>query len=302
LVIRLATLTTLAATMMAMSRLPARAADPPQAKATSGNKKICITFDELPAAASFADTQRVALNDAILETLREHEVKGAGFVVGSRIEGAYDILGRWLNDGHVLGNLTQNHVDLHQIGIENFIAEIAAGNEALEPMLSGFGQDERYFRFPYLHYGSTVEEKREVRRYLTAKGMLVAHATVVVEDFLYNLSLESAGRHADSAFLAELRNEYLGHVLTEVHRCERLAAEMLKRPCRHILVLRANPLNARFLGDLLDMLEAEGYAFVSLKEALKDELYTAPEAYFGGRGVGYLDMLRQSEADLIPAR
>ena len=41
--------------------------------------------------------------------------------------------------------------------------------------------------------------------------------------------------------------------------------------------------------------------FITLKEALKDEVYSKTEAYYGTRGIGYIDMLRQSDPDLLPA-
>ena len=76
---------------------------------------------------------------------------------------------------------------------------------------------------------------------------------------------------------------------------------MLKRECRQIIALRVNPLNALSLDDLLQALEARGYEFIALDRALQDELYAAPEAYFGARGVGYLDMIRTSDPDFLPA-
>ena len=44
-----------------------------------------------------------------------------------------------------------------------------------------------------------------------------------------------------------------------------------------------------------------GYSFITLDEALSDDVYHETEAYFGPKGVGYLDMIYQSNADLLPA-
>jgi peptidoglycan/xylan/chitin deacetylase (PgdA/CDA1 family) len=197
--------------------------------------------------------------------------------------------------------LTYSEQDLNETGIEQFIKDIERGSEVLEPMLSGFGQKRRYFRYPFLHYGSSAETKRQVKLYLDDRDIVIAHATVIVEDYLYNLSFEKLGEEPDSAKYASLRYEYISHVLEQVERCEALATEMLNRRCRHILLLRANRLNAEFLDDLLTALRDMGYKFVSLDDALKDELYSSEEAYLGLRGVGYLDMLRLSNPDLLPA-
>ena len=268
-------------------------------KAQKLKREIAITFDELPAAESFSDVNVEQINDFILHALDTHQVKAAGFVVGSRIDDSYDLLGQWLNAGHVLGNLTYSHADLHALGAENFIHDINSGSDALETMLAGFGQKKRYFRYPFLHYGETVEEKRAVADYLEAQGVVVAHATV--DDYLYNLSLEKMKGRPDSAAIHELIKEYIIHVSGEVSRCESLAQSILKRNCRQILLLRVNMLNALALDDLLTELEKMGYKFVTLDYALKDDVYSAPDAYFGARGVGYLDMIYNAEPDLLPA-
>ncbi len=274
-------------------------------KGKSGEKKnrqICITFDELPVASGFGDADPREISEQLLAALKKHEVRAAGFVVGSRIDGAYDILGEWLNDGHILGSLTNTHQDLHKLGWEQFIQDLSEGHNALEPMLSGFGQKLRFFRYPFLHYGNDVESKREVKRYLAANDIFIAHATIVLEDYLYNLSLEKLGDDADSADYLSIRNDYLEHFIDQVEHAERLAQQVLKRKCRQILLLRANRLNAEFLDDMLTLLEERGYRFISLPDALDDELYSAPEAYFGSRGVGYIEMILNSDSDLLPAQ
>ncbi|MEW6413322.1 MAG: polysaccharide deacetylase family protein [Candidatus Zixiibacteriota bacterium] len=272
-----------------------------QTKSKKSNKQICITFDELPASESFGETDRSAITYLLLETLKKHNVKAAGFVVGDQIEGSFDILGEWLNNGHIIGNMTYSNQDLHELGIEQFIKDIVAGNDALETMLKGFGQKGRYFRYPFLHYGSTVEAKDEVRLYLDENDYTVVHASVVIEDYLYNLSFEKMGTIPDSAEYDNLLNEYVNHVLDEIERMERLSKQILGRPCRHILRLKANRLNAVFLDEMLTAIEDMGYGFIPLDQALDDELYSAPEAYFGLRGVSYLQMIMESDSDYLPA-
>jgi peptidoglycan/xylan/chitin deacetylase (PgdA/CDA1 family) len=264
-------------------------------------KEICITFDALPMAQSFTEIDRQLATEQILKALKQHQVKAAGFVVGKNLEDDFDLLGEWLNDGHTLGNLTFTHQDLHELDFENFINDVITCQEALEPILSGFGQEYRYFRYPFLHYGDNLQSKRQVAGYLIEQDIVTAHATVVIEDYLYNLSLEKLGNEADTAQYWHIMQEYVNHVLDRVEAMEMLSQEILLRPCRQILQLRASRLNAAFLDELLTALEQAGYRFVTLDQALDDALYTVEEAYFGARGVGYLEMVRQSNPDFIPA-
>jgi peptidoglycan/xylan/chitin deacetylase (PgdA/CDA1 family) len=274
---------------------------PAQEKGKKPTKEICITFNELPAAKSFAGVDRDAINYLILEALKAHGVKATGFVVGENVETGYDILGRWLNEGHQLGNMTYSNQDLNELGIEQFIREIKLGADAIAPMLDGFGQKKRYFRYPYLHYGNTVEAKKQVKLYLDDRNYIVAHASVVPDDYLYNLSLEKLGKIPDSTEYENLMNEYINHVLDEIEREEQLSKEFIGRPVRQILLLRANRLNAIYLDEMLTAIENMGFKFITLDRALKDEVYSKTEAYYGSRGLGYIDMLRESDPDLLPA-
>ena len=273
----------------------------PQIRSAHPTKFMCITFDQLPVSEGFSDVDREDVTQMILAALKKHEVPAAGFVVGANIDDGFDLLGAWLNDGHVLGNLTQTHQDLNDIGIENFIREIQACDQTLEPMLDGFGQKKRYFRFPFMHYGNSVVSKREVKLFLDTREKTIAHATILVEDYLYNLSLEKHSNPVDSAVLDQIGNDYTAHVLEQVAAAEDLSKTVLKRNCHQILLLRANLLNALVLDELLRALSEQGYGFVPLDEALGDDLYLAPEAYFDSRGVGYLDMILKSDPDLLPA-
>ena len=198
--------------------------------------------------------------------------------------------------------MSQTNEDFHGLSIQKCIGEIRSGAASLEQMLLGFGQKKRYFRYPYLHYGTTMEARKQMNMFIEAQGTILAHATTVPEDYLYNLSLEKMGRQPDSIEYIALMNEYVNHVLDVMQRVELLGSEIVGSPFRQILSLTANRLNAVFLEDLLGALEEFGYRFISLDRALADKIYEIPEAYYRPIGVGYVDMIAQSNPDLVPAR
>jgi hypothetical protein len=55
------------------------------------------------------------------------------------------------------------------------------------------------------------------------------------------------------------------------------------------------------LDTLLAAIEESGYRFITLDAALTDPIYHKSEAYYGARGVGYLDMIAESNPELLPA-
>ncbi|MEW6050174.1 MAG: polysaccharide deacetylase family protein [Candidatus Zixiibacteriota bacterium] len=271
-----------------------KAQDQKPAKPSTG-KQIAITFDELPAALSFGEVDANAITYMILEALRKHEITATGFVVGLNIDGQYDLLGDWLNEGHGLGTMTYSNQDIEGLSTDQFMQEIQSGQREIEEMLVGFGQKARYFRYPFLHYGTDPKTKTKIRDYLAGVGNVVAHASVVPDDFTYDLAMQKFGKVPDSAQYERLLNEYVNHVIDQIERSEDLAEQLVGRPVKQILRLRANRLNATYLDDMLTALEDEGYSFVTLGSALRDPVYAKQESYFGSRGVGYLDMLYVSK-------
>jgi hypothetical protein len=221
--------------------------------------------------------------------------------VGGNIGEDFDILGEWLNDGHILGSMTFSNQDYHQVDVNGFLKQASDGMNAIEEMLVGFGQKHRYFRFPFLHYGLKIEDKDAALVFLEEKNHNIAHATILVDDYLFNLNLEKLGKEPDSMRLEQLRDEYLEHIEAAVEDAEFKAKDLLGKNCRQIILLRANRLNAIFLEDILFLLEHLEYKFISLDRALKDPLYVRAEAYFGTRGAGFIDMILQSDPDMLPA-
>ena len=268
------------------------------AATTSGQekaKRMAVTFDEVPIAQSFVEVNGANLTKRILDALRRVEAPAAGFVVGDKVSTNADLIGEWLNAGHTLGSMTFTNQDFNEVGVGEFMRQVKQGQEALEPILKSFGQKKRYFRFPFLHYGSTVEVKSKARKLIEADRMIICPVTVMPDDFLFNLRLEKLGSHADSAHVLALMNEYVNHVLDELSRQEALALKVAGKPIVQILQLRANRLNALFAWELLNAIKNEGYKFVTLDVALADPAYTITERYTGNRGVGFLDMVAQSK-------
>jgi peptidoglycan/xylan/chitin deacetylase (PgdA/CDA1 family) len=272
-----------------------------KAHAVAKNKKICITFDDLPAERNYDKAQRRQINRGILAALKKYNVPAAGFVIGDNIEGDWEILLDWLDGGHILGSMTYSGQDIENVPIDLYLDDIYKGANVIEDIIRSYKQKGRYFRYPYLHYGSSSEVRKNVERFLNENNLRVAHASVVTEDFVYNLSLEKNINTRDSTKLVELGEEYIAHVLERLGYAEGLAQEVVKRPVRHILQLRANRLNSMFLDELLAAIARNGYQFISLTEALDDRVYSKPDGYYEARGASFLERLKSSNPDMIPA-
>lgn len=260
-------------------------------QAMSQSKRIAVTFDELPVSPTFVQANGEELTQQILSALKEFRIKATGFVIGEQIMNSTDLIGEWLNGGHTLGTMTWSNQDFHDVGVGEFMRQVRAAKDELDPILRQFGQKSRYFRFPFLHYGATTSDRAKARELLASANITIAHVTIKVDDYLYNLKLEQLGPHADTARLDQLLIEYVTEVIDELHRQEELALMVAGHPVVHILDLRANRLNALFCWNVFDAIKSEGYKFVTLPEALADPVYSVSEKYTGSKGVGYLEMI-----------
>jgi len=266
------------------------------------DKEICITFDDLPVVRVSDQIERMMITDQILGTLEEYNIAAAGFVVGNNIKDDLGLVRQWLEFGHTIGNHTWSHSDLNDVPAELYIEDIEKGQNPLEELLKEFKQKDRFFRYPYLHYGNKLSKRKAVDEYLAGKNYRVAHVSIDTEDYVYNLQFEKIHEAADSIDFIALGSEYLDHIMTRIEESEKLADELLGRPIKHILLLHANRLNAFFLADLLSELELDGYKFISLEKALTDPVYVTEDGYLGPKGLSVLERLAKSDPDLMPAR
>ena len=100
-------------------------------------KRIALSFDDGPDSTY---TQQ------ILDILNEHNIKGTFFLIGNRALLFPDIVKRMVQDGHIVGNHTQNHPNIIKLNKEKTKEEILKAEEVL---LNLTGYRTALFRSPY---------------------------------------------------------------------------------------------------------------------------------------------------------
>ncbi len=263
-------------------------------------KTIAVTFDDLPVVRVYESKERRAITRSILDALHQRKIISAGFVIGDNIDSDWELLAAWLEDGHVLGNHTNSHQDLHTTEPELFIRDIITGARTIESFLAGFGQKKRYFRYPFLHYGETNKVRSRIASMLKENHIIIADVSIDTEDYLYNLTMESIRFSTDSTTYDKLRQEYLEHIMEALSKAEFLSDKIAHRPIKQIMLLHVNRLNAMFLGDLLDAIAGQGYKFISFEEAIKDPIYRKKDNYFGPNGISKLERIARSDPKFRP--
>lgn len=108
--------------------------------------KIALTFDDGPD---------IRYTTAILDILKEKDVKATFFVVGTQVKKYPDVLKRIVEEGHAIGNHTQSHKDLSKLTKDQIVKEIDEADAAIEDVL-GYKPD--LFRAPYGALSETLKK------------------------------------------------------------------------------------------------------------------------------------------------
>lgn len=270
-------------------------------------RRIVITVDDLPWA-EFAQTPRLqveARHRRLLSALRG--IPAVGFVnEGKLVEHGRLALWReqmlrdWVMAGLELGNHTDNHNDLHQVSVDDFLASIDRGERFLRPLLATGEQPLRWFRHPYLRTGLDPATRAAVDQHLSRRGYTVAPVTVDNGEWIHARAYLHALQAKAGGQARQLREDYLRYMIAKLHFFEGSAEEQFGRDIAQILLLHANALNADALPTLLAALRQQGYRFVSLEQALQDPAYTHDDRFYGRGGISWLH--RWALTDQLPKR
>lgn len=255
-----------------------------------GGRTVAVTFDDLPARGNLA-TMRETTNK-LLSTLAAERIPAIGFVNEGKLtvtgeDAGTALLAAWLDAGHDLGNHTYSHVSIDEVPFETYKADLIRGETVTRRLLEARGRRLRYFRHPQIRTGPTPEYKAALDALLAERGYRVAPVTVDHNDFVFADVYGRARARGDRDTMARVSAAYAPYMESVVAHFERVSREFLGYELSQVLLLHANELNADVLPDLVTMLRARGYAFVSLDEALEDPAYGLPEAR-AARGLSWL--------------
>ena len=120
------------------------------------NKTLYLTFDE---------GYENGYTGQILDVLKEYNVPAAFFITGSYFDREQDLIKRMINEGHIVGNHTEHHPNLHKL--ENPVKmqeELKILDDKYE---SVFGERMKYMRPPEGEYSPRVLAATQAAGYKT---------------------------------------------------------------------------------------------------------------------------------------
>jgi peptidoglycan-N-acetylglucosamine deacetylase len=265
-----------------------KTATPVGTGALSAHPVVALTFDDLPAAGSLPPgANRTKILTALAAELKANHLEGTyGFVNAVKLENdadAQQALHVWVDAGMNIGSHTWSHISLTSNSAEAVEEEIAKNEPALEQYAQV--RDWRWFRYPFLWEGDTLEKRHAVRGYLFAHGYRIAQVSLDFEDYAWNDAYARCVAKQDNASIGWLKQSYLetAEEYIKLGREEEQIAFGHEIP--NVMLLHATAFTTLMLPELLDLLRKEGFTFDGIAHVELDPVYAMdPNAAlkFGG--------------------
>jgi len=258
--------------------------------------KVALTFDDLPVNGQVpAGVTKAQITRETVAVMKKHRIPPSyGFINAIQLEGDPDgaeALKIWVAAGHPVGNHTYTHIDLTKNSAEDFQRNVLQNEPALQLLTPAKGKhDWRWFRYPYLHEGDTLEKRRAVRAFLATRGYRIAQTSLDWEDYIWNSSFARCTNQKDSAALEWLQESYLAAARDFIRFQRANSRSIFGRDIHHVMLLHLGAFSARILPKLFELLDEEGFDIVTLEEAQRDSAYDYDPDFAHPRGGTHVEL------------
>ena len=205
--------------------------------ASGADREVAITIDDLPRGGDHGpgDLASVrAMTQRLLKPFHDEKIPLIGFVNEGRQvdfgpDGLRQILDLWLDAGADLGNHSYSHLNINEVPLEQYTADIVKGEHILRTALMARGKKLEFYRHPFLLTGPTPQIKKDMQDFLDQHGYRVAPVTFDDDDY------EFAALYTKAEFKDRVRKEYVPYMESVVAAFERgrshLSAASFPKSC-----------------------------------------------------------------------
>lgn len=257
----------------------------------SGGRRIAITIDDGPVVNDMRDLATFQrLTAGLIQSLKSEKVPATIFINESQlnIQGQRDArvqaLTDWLDAGFDLGNHAYSHQSLNRVPLWQFQDDIVRGDVILRRLLSDRSRKPVWFRYPYLHAGTTAEAHDAILQFLEQRGYRVAPITIDYSDYTFAGAYTRMLRAGDQESAAKIKAAYLDQVDLGFDYAERFSKDLFGYEPPQILLIHCNELNSVSLVESIERMRKRGYSFITLDEAMNDKIYQRRDSFTGPGG------------------
>jgi len=253
--------------------------------------KISITIDDVPNTKKLqADHYRSLL----LETLDSLNIPIAIFINEGLIYRTIDtvqnllLLEEWAKRNFItLGNHTFSHLRYSDVTFDDFKKDVEKGELISRLLANKFNKTLENFRFPYNDLGLDSIHQAKMDSFLTSMAYKIAPFTVESSDWMFNAVYEYYLSNLEFEQAAKIGALYVSKTIAYIHYFDSLSQSIYGRNVNQIYLCHDNSINAKYLKEIIVVLESEGYEFVSIQDAIKDSVYNQSNVYNKKWGISW---------------
>ena len=239
-------------------------------------QQIALTFDDLPEHGDLPPhVTRQQIARSILTVLKQQKMPPIyGFVNAVSFKDAPEeisFLKAWRAAGQPLGNHTYSHASLTADTVTQYETEIAKDEPVLKQLMAN--QDWRWFRYPYLSEGETLEKRDAIRSYLQQNGYRIAQVSLDFKDYLWNDPYVRCAEKHNIKGMRSMEEGYLAAADQAITVFRQGTQSLYGRDIPYVLLLHVGALDAKMLPRLIALFQQRGFKFVTLPDAMSDPAY-----------------------------
>lgn len=239
---------------------------------------------------------------SIRQALRENEISGVYAFSNSwpleKHPELSKILDAWVADGHHVANHTHSHIELPDVDVELFIADIDTADVALAPWLREAPM--RLFRHPLCHWGETPDKLRKVNSHLKSKNLTAVDVTSWAYEWTWNRAYRNAMDAKDMAAMEFVRDSFLDFSVAQLRYDMKSAQEWFGEEIIGITLGHNVPFFGDIASEYFARLKEEGADFVPLEDALCGPAQSAVGSVISGEFLVLQQKLAATSGQRIP--
>jgi peptidoglycan/xylan/chitin deacetylase (PgdA/CDA1 family) len=267
-------------------------------------KQVCFTIDDMPVVSyGISDTlyQKKLMNN-LISSLKKNNIPAIGFINEKKLfnndtinKFQVGLFTYWIDNGLEIGNHTYSHPDYNKVSFKEYAADISKGETITKGILNRKNLKLKYFRHPFLHVGNNKLKADSLNRFLSDNGYIVAPVTIDNDDYLFAVAYHRANKKNDKNLMHQIGHDYIEYMEKKVKYFEKQSMKLFGKNINQILLIHASLLNSVYVDSLAAMFRKNDYKFISMDEALKDNVYKTEITKYGNWGISWIDRWAISE-------
>lgn len=273
------------------------------------NRKLAIGFVSIPPVDRSENPPKDSDATArlMIAKLAQYKVPAVGFVNGGSISDGEklfpvraNIVRLWRDAGLEVGIGNFKHVWFYHTPYDEYVAGVEKNEAAVKKILAEKNLPLRYFSYPYLNTGKSVEDRDRFETWLQGRGISSVKYTIDNNEWMYSYAYDIARNDNDIGTMTEVRVAFMNYISKMFDHYEGYSQDLFGRDISQTMVLTPSRLVADSFDDLFGMIQKRGYKFVTMEEAQADEAYKTRENFIGNSGISWFE--RWTLADSKPLR